>query len=189
MADFAQLPADLPVPDDDGAARHLVGMSLPAIPLMSTSGHTVDLAQLSGLAVIYAYPKTGVPGVESPDGWDDMPGARGCTPQACGFRDHYSLLRDLGVSDVYGLSAQGSEYQQEAVARLHLPFEMLSDSAFELANALNLPTFELNGTRYHCRLTLVVEGSEIVHTFYPVFPPDTHAAAVQAWVASERGRH
>ena len=131
------LPPDIPVPQDDGAARHLAGMKWPDLALAATSGPAVNLSQLKGRVVVYIYPRTGVPGVDAPPGWDDIPGARGCTPQSCGFRDHFAELKALGVANVFGLSTQDTDYQREAAQRLHLPFPILSDAALKLARALN----------------------------------------------------
>ena len=167
---------------DDGAAAHLVGMTMPAISLRSTSGRSVDLANLSALrTVIYCYPMTGVPGQPLPDGWDAIPGARGCTPQACNFRDHYQELLQL-KAEVFGLSTQTTEYQAEMAGRLHLPFEVLSDSAFALCDALRLPIFEVAGVRLVKRLTLIVRDQRIEHVFYPVFPSNQSADQVVSWL-------
>jgi peroxiredoxin len=171
--DLYQLPADLPVPIDDGACDHLVGLRIPLVALPSTSGRLVDLFALMDRTVLYCYPRTGRPDVEPPAGWNDIPGARGCTPQACAFRDHYQELRALGA-DVFGVSTQDTGYQREAVSRLHLPFELLSDERFELTEALQLPTFEVGGMRLLKRLTLIIEDGRVVKVFYPVFPPDRH---------------
>ena len=176
-----ELPKDLPIPLDDGAAAHLEGMSLVRIALPSTDGATVELDSLTGLSVIYIYPMTGRPGVPLPDGWDGIPGARGCTPQSCNFRDHYTELTALG-SAVFGLSVQDSEYQREARDRLHLPFQLLSDSSLQLKSALRLPTFRVNGLELYKRLTLIVERGKIEKVFYPVFPPDKNAEEVLAWL-------
>jgi peroxiredoxin len=184
MTDFTVLPVGLPAPEDDGAAAHLVGLRMPASALPSTDRGTIDLAALTGTTVVYVYPMTGVPGVEQPDGWDLIPGARGCTAEACDFRDHFAELRAAGASAVFGLSTQTTEYQREAVDRLHLPFAMLSDAALGLAKSLGLPTFEAGGMRLYRRLTLILRDGVIEHVFYPVFPPDTHAASVTAWLAS-----
>src|SRR5262245_8638320 len=178
---FFQLPKDLPVPLDDGAAAHLKGMSLVRIALPSTDGAMVDLSSLTGLFVIYLYPMTGRPGVPLPDGWDAIPGARGCTPQSCSFRDLYAELKVLG-SGVFGLSTQDSEYQREARDRLHLPFELLSDSSLQLKSALRLPTFRVNGLELYKRLTLIVDRGKIEKVFYPVFPPDKNAEEVLTWL-------
>jgi peroxiredoxin len=178
------LPANLPRPVDDGAAAHLPGARLPDLSLLSTAGNTVRLAHLpSPRTVIYCYPMTGVPGKPLPPGWDDIPGARGCTPQTCSFRDHHSELAALGAA-VYGLSTQGSGYQREMATRLHLPFEVLSDAEFALSDALRLPTFEVEGVRLVKRLTLLVRAGLIEHVWYPVFPPDENAADVLRWLAS-----
>ena len=173
----------IPSPEDDGAANHLSGMKIPSVLLDSTSGKRVDLAAQSGLAVVYAYPMTGTPGVALPDGWDMLPGARGCTPQSCSFRDHAKELAARGVDKVYGVSTQTTADQQEAAARLELPFELLSDSDHALADSLQLPTFEVEGKRLLKRLTLVLRDTEVVQVFYPVFPPDANAAEVLNWLA------
>lgn len=176
------LPPGLPEPVDDGAADHLVGMAMPKIGLHSTAGRIVDLSLLTAnRTIIYCYPMTGVPGVALPEGWDLIPGARGCTPQTCSFRDHYQELSQLGA-EVFGLSTQTPEYQREMAERLHLPFEILSDAAFELCDSLRLPTFETAGMRLLKRLTLVIRGSRIEHVFYPVFPPDKSAEQVMKWL-------
>jgi peroxiredoxin len=180
-SNLTELPKDLPVPLDDGAAAHLEGMSLVRIALPSTDGATVELASLAGLFVIYIYPMTGRPGVPLPDGWDGIPGARGCTPQSCNFRDHYTELTALG-SGVFGLSVQDSEYQREARDRLHLPFQLLSDRSLQLKSALRLPTFRVNGLELYKRLTLIIERGKIEKIFYPVFPPDKNAEEVLAWL-------
>jgi peroxiredoxin len=177
------LPGDLPVPVDDGAADHLPGAAMPPVSLEATDGRTVDLAALGpGRTVVYAYPMTGRPGVDLPDGWDEIPGARGCTPESCAFRDHFADLTAAGAGAVFGLSSQDTEYQREAVERLHLPFPMLSDPGLQLAVTLGLPTFETAGMRLYQRLTLVVADGRAEHVFYPVFPPDGHAAQVLAWL-------
>jgi peroxiredoxin len=183
MTDYLALPADLPEPEDDGAAAHLPGVRMPAITLSSSDGARVDLAELGpGRTVIYFYPLTGRPGVELPQGWDAIPGARGCTTEACDFRDHLGELRAAGVARVYGLSSQSSAYQTELVERLHLPFPMLSDESALLADALRLPTFATEGRpRLYARLTLVVDDGVVEHVFYPVFPPNTHARQVLEW--------
>jgi peroxiredoxin len=182
MTSLTELPADLPAPVDDGACDHLPGLAMPSIRLPSTAGRLVDLGALPGpRTVIYCYPRTGVPGQPSPDGWDLIPGARGCTPQSCAFRDHHQELVALGA-EVYGLSTQTTAYQREVVDRLHLPFEVLSDANFALTDALRLPTFEAAGMRLIRRLTLIVRDGRIEHVFYPVFPPDESAARVIAWL-------
>ena len=183
--DLYSLPADLPVPVDDGACKHLVNLRMPAIGLLSTSGRIVDLSAFQARTIAYCYPRTGQPDVDPPAGWDQIAGARGCTPQACGFRDHYQALTALGTQ-VFGLSTQDTEYQREVVSRLHLPFELLSDHEFELTDALQLPTFDVFGMRLLKRLTLVIEGGKISKVFYPVFPPDRHADEVIQWLALAR---
>ena len=177
------LPDDLPVPEDDGAADHLRGMEMADVSLESTDGTTVDCRALPSRAVVYVYPMTGRPDRDViPAGWEDVPGARGCTPESRGFRSQYDELRDNGVGAVFGLSTQSTAYQREARDRLDLPFEMLSDSDWALANALELPTFTIGGDEYLKRLTLVVTDGRIEHVFYPVFPPDEHASDVLEWV-------
>jgi peroxiredoxin len=176
------LPDNLPVPQDDGAARHLAGFRLPDIALPATDGAAVNLSRLQGRTVVYVYPRTGRPGVPAPDGWDAIPGARGCTPQSCGFRDHFADLKALGVAQLYGLSTQDSAYQREAVERLHLPFAILSDAGLVLTRALKLPTFSVDGMTLLKRMAWVIDHRVITHVFYPVFPPDRSAAAVVAWL-------
>jgi peroxiredoxin len=180
--DPAKLPADLPVPEDDGAARHLTGLKLPTIALTATDGSEVDLSALRGRTVVYAYPRTGRPGQDPPDGWDAIPGARGCTPQSCSFRDHFAELQRVGVAHLFGLSTQNTEYQREAAERLHLPFPILSDAKFAFAREIRLPTFEVAGMTLLKRLVLVIEDGMIVKLFYPVFPPDRSADEVVAWL-------
>ncbi|MFL6009378.1 MAG: peroxiredoxin [Rubrobacteraceae bacterium] len=176
-----ELPNDLPVPEDDGAADHLPGMRLPSVPLASTSGEIVDLSALPGRTVVYCYPMTGRPDRSLPAGWDEIPGARGCTPQSCSFRDHHAELRSLGAS-VFGSSTQDTEYQREAATRLHLPFTLLSDSDLAFAGTLGLPTFEVDGMVLLKRLTLVIDEGWIEKVFYPVFPPDRSAEEVVEWL-------
>jgi peroxiredoxin len=177
-----ELPDDLPVPLDDGAARHLTDLALPDVALAATDGSAVNLSRLSGRTVVYVYPRTGRPGQPMPTGWNAIPGARGCTPQSCSFRDHFNDLRTLGVAHVYGLSSQDSEYQREAVERLHLPFAILSDADLTLRRALRLPTFEVDAMVLLKRMALVIDDGAIVKVFYPVFPPDRSAAEVVAWL-------
>lgn len=171
----------IPEPLDDGSARHLLGMPVASVPLPATDGTTVDLSKLSGWTVVYIYPRTGRPGIPNPDGWDLIPGARGCTPQSCSFRDHFAELKSLGVANLFGLSTQDTDYQREASQRLHLPFRLLSDEHFLMASAMQLPTFETAGMRLLKRLTLVIRDGVIKYTFYPVFPPDRSAADVATW--------
>jgi peroxiredoxin len=176
------LPDNLPIPPDDGAARHLVGMRLPDLELPATDGSRVRLATLAGRTVVYVYPRTGRPGQALPSGWDDIPGARGCTPQSCAFRDHFAELKALGVAHLFGFSTQDSGYQQEAVERLHLPFAILSDEHLAFTRALELPTFEVAGMTLTKRMALVIDDGVIAKVFYPVFPPDRNASDVVAWL-------
>jgi peroxiredoxin len=180
------LPPNIPVPQDDGAARHLAGAKLPDIALPATEGAPVNLSKLKGRTVVYVYPRTGVPGVDPPDGWDQIPGARGCTPQSCSFRDHFGELKRLGVAQLYGLSTQDTAYQKEAATRLHLPFAILSDEKLALTRALNLPTFSTAGMTLLKRMALVIDDGTITKVFYPVFPPDKNAADVVAWLQRSR---
>jgi peroxiredoxin len=181
-----QLPANLPRPKDDGAARHLKGMALPDLELPSTSNRRVNLSKVvAPRVVIYAYPMTGRPDRQLPQGWDDIPGARGCTPETCGFRDHHKDLAKL-QTEVFGLSTQDTPYQQEMVKRLEVPFEVLSDEHMEFARALKLPTFTVEGMTLLKRLTLVARNGRIEQVFYPVFPPDKHAEEVIAWLKAHR---
>jgi peroxiredoxin len=180
-----ELPADLPVPRDDGACEHLTGMRLPRVSLSSTAGRSVDLSALAGRTVVYMYPRTGRPDREVPSGWNQIPGARGCTPQSCAFRDHYQELRRAGAAQVFGLSTQDTAYQCEAAERLHLPFELLSDEKLRFARALKLPTFQVDGMTLVKRVTLILRDGVIERVFYPVFPPDRNAAEVLAWLKAE----
>lgn len=184
-----QLPSGLPEPQDDGACAHLTGMRLPSIALASTGGGSVDLSSLEGWTVVYIYPRTGKPDEAPPAGWDAIPGARGCTPQTCGYRDHYDELLELGVDYLFGLSTQDTAYQQELVERLYLPFRILSDEKLELQRALNLPTFEVEGMTLIKRLTLILHDGVIEHVFYPVFPPDTSAPTVIHWLVERKAGH
>ena len=172
----------IPAPLDDGAARHLTNTPIAAIPLPSTDGTTIDLAALPGTVVVYAYPRTGKPGVDNPDGWDLIPGARGCSPQSCAFRDLFVELQSLGVNRLFGLSTQDTAYQREAAERLHLPFPILSDGQLKLTEAMKLPTFETGGMILLKRLTLVIRDGIIEQVFYPVFPPDQNAREVAVWL-------
>jgi peroxiredoxin len=189
---YTALPADLPIPEDDGAANHLVGMKVPSLLLPSTDGGTreggqakggtADLAEMArGWLVAYVYPRTGVPGKPLPAGWDDIPGARGCTPQSCAFRDTMEEFSRAGAA-VAGVSAQSPEEQREFSTREHIPFPLLSDAGLELARVLRLPTFEAAGMTLYKRLTFIAEEGRIVKTFYPVFPPDRNATEVLAWL-------
>ncbi len=181
-----ELPKNLPVPQDDGTARHLAGMKLPDLALPATDGKVVNLARLKGRTVIYAYPRTGVPGKPSIEGWDAIPGARGCTPQSCAFRDHFAELKRHGVAHLFGLSTQSTEVQREAAERLHLPFAILSDAALDLARAMTLPTFTAAGLTLLKRMTLVIDDGKISKVFYPVFPPDKNAEEVIRWLQAVR---
>jgi peroxiredoxin len=180
------LPPDIPAPDDDGGARHLPGMKVADLALPATSGAAVNLARLAGRTVLYIYPRTGVPGVDLPPGWNDIPGARGCTPQSCGFRDHFAELKGLGVSHLFGLSTQDTDYQREAAERLHLPFAILSDARLSFTRAMRLPTFTVAGMTLLKRMALVLDEGVIANVFYPVFPPDRNAAEVVAWLRDHR---
>lgn len=188
LHDPQQLPDDLPVPQDDGGARHLPGMALPAIALAATDGAEVDLSQLKGRTVVYAYPRTGQPGQPLPGGWNDIPGARGCTPQSCSFRDHFKALQAAGASQLFGLSTQDSAYQREAVERLHLPFRILSDEKLAFTRALKLPTFTVDGMELIRRLTLIIDDGKITHALYPVFPPNESASDTLAWLQAHPAR-
>lgn len=179
--DLHALPADMPVPVDDHACGHLPGMRVPPISLPSTAGETVDLSHLTSRTVLYCYPMTGRPDVELPEGWNDIPGARGCTPESCGFRDHYRELQALGAR-VFGLSTQDTKYQREAADRLQLPYALLSDATLALTRALRLPTFTVAGMTLIKRLTLILNDGGIEKVFYPVFPPGEHAAEVARWL-------
>jgi len=184
------LPDGLPAPVDDGAADHLPGRELPALSLASTAGTDIDPRQASieaGTLVLYVYPRTGKPGEPLPPGWDEIPGARGCTPESCAFRDLSADIERLGAR-VHGLSAQSLADQHEFAERVQLPYAILSDPELELATALGLPTFEVAGMRLYKRLTLIARAGRIAHVFYPVFPPDRHAADVAAWLARKPNR-
>jgi peroxiredoxin len=179
--DLHALPADLPVPVDDGACDHLPGMVWPSVTLPSTRGRRVSLADVSAdWLVVYCYPRTGLPDRDPPGGlaaWDSIPGARGCTPQACSYRDHHAELLRHGV-EVLGVSTQDTAYQREVVDRLHLGYELLSDAGFELVRALRLPTFSVAGHTVLRRLTLIGRRGRIETCLYPVFPPDADAENV-----------
>lgn len=177
-----ELPPDLPIPVDDGACDHLLGARIPSAPLISTAGRSIDLAALSGTTVLYCYPRTGRPDVDPPKGWNGIPGARGCTPQSCAYRDHYSELKALGAR-VFGLSTQTTEYQREAVERLKLPFELLSDAGLNFTRALRLPTFQVESMTLTKRVTLIILDGRIEKVFYPVFPPDRNAEEVVGWLS------
>ena len=180
-----ELPANLPRPKDDGGARHLKGMALPDLELPSTANRNINLSKVHApRVVIYAYPMTGRPDRQLPQGWDDIPGARGCTPETCGFRDHHKDLAKLHA-EVFGLSTQDTAYQQEMVTRLEVPFEVLSDQHLALVRALKLPTFRVEGMTLLKRLTIIARNGRIEKVFYPVFPPDKHAEDVIAWLKKQ----
>jgi peroxiredoxin len=179
--DIYALPPDLPAPEDDGAAAHLPGMNIPPVALPSTAGGEVRLDVLPGRTVLFCYPRTGRPDQELPPGWDAIPGARGCTPEACGFRDRHEQFADAGAR-VLALSTQDTDYQREMAGRLELPFEVVSDAELRLVQALRLPTFEVDGMTLVKRLTLIINDGHIERVFYPVFPPDTHAGEVLDWL-------
>ncbi len=173
----------IPAPTDDGAAAHLVGLTIPPLSLMATDDTSVTLSALSGRTVVFGYPRTGEPGrISLVDDWDMIPGARGCTPQTCAFRDLFAELKAAGAKQVFGLSTQSNEYQTEMASRLHLPFPILSDEHLELTHALQLPTMDVAGLTMIKRLALIVDDARITHVFYPVFPPDRNAGDVLAWL-------
>jgi peroxiredoxin len=172
----------LPQPEDDGAADHLLHAALPSLALPGTDGVAVDLSKAAGRTVVFIYPMTGRPGTALPEGWDDIPGARGCTPQSCAFRDLHDELRATGADRVFGLSTQDTDYQREAAERLHLPFPLLSDSNLVLTSALKLPVFEVEGRTLLKRMALIIDDGRIAKVFYPVFPPDRNATDVLSWL-------
>jgi peroxiredoxin len=179
----------IPAPVDDGAARHLAGMRMPGIVLAATDGSDVSLARLAGRVVVFAYPRTGEPGKPSlVSDWDLIPGARGCTPQTCAFRDLHKVLIEAGAARVFGLSTQDTAYQKEAATRLHLPFALLSDERLALTRALRLPTMEVAGLVLIKRLAMVIDDGVIAKVFYPVFPPDKNASEMHAWLREHRRR-
>ena len=185
MTNLNQLPTDLPVPQDDGACNHLVGMTLPNVALLATDGSMVNLSQLAGRLVIYCYPMTGQPNVPLPEGWDQIPGARGCTPQSCAFRDHYQELQALNTN-VFGLSVQSTEYQREMATRLHLPFQVLSDEQYQFQKALNLPTFVAAGMTLLKRVTFISHQGRIEAVHYPIFPSDSDPAWVLDYLKNKK---
>jgi len=175
--------SSIPTPIDDGAARHLEGLSLPDVALPATDGSHVSLARQAGRVVVFAYPRTGEPGKPAlAEDWDMIPGARGCTPQACAFRDLHGELIAAGATAVFGLSTQDTGYQLEVAKRLHLPFSLLSDAKLTLTTALRLPTMEVAGLTLVKRLALIIDDGRIAKVFYPVFPPDKNAAQVRGWL-------
>lgn len=182
------LPPDLPAPVDDGACDHLVGMKLPAITLTSSAGRAVTLSEMQGLTVIYIYPRSGEDDSVLPDNWDSIPGARGCTPQSCSFRDHQAELSELGAQ-VFGLATQSPDYLRGEVERIHLPYELLSDEHLNFKHALSLPVHDVTvaGQQVLKRVTLICRDDEIIHVFYPVFPPDKSAEQVVEWLSERFG--
>ena len=181
MPDLIDLPNNLPIPEDDGGCSHLVGTQIPPIKLPATNGKLIDFSSSDQRAVIYIYPMTGQPNIDLPEGWDTIPGARGCTPQSCSFRDHYNELKELGAM-VYGLSTQSSDYQKEAVNRLHLPFPLVSDFNLDFIHALRIPTFTVSNMVLSKRVTLIIKDRTIEKVFYPVFPPDKNADQVISYL-------
>ena len=179
MTSYEDLPNDLPIPEDDGACDHLVGLPIPDIDLPKTDGELINLSKQKGRVVIYCYPMTGKPDAPMPDGWDDIPGARGCTPQNCSFRDHFAELSELGAS-VFGMSTQDTNYQKELAERLHLPYPLITDEKFEFCEALNMPTFTIAGMRLMKRTTLIFNEAIITDVHYPVFPSNKDAEWVIA---------
>ncbi len=178
------LPDNLPVPEDDGAVDHLITMCMPDVTLNSTGHEKISLGKLSGFTVIFIYPMTGRPDTDLPDNWDHIPGARGCTPQSCAFRDLHDELKQY--ASIYGLSSQSTEYQLEAKRRLHLHFELLSDETFHLKQLLCLPTFVHQGIERYKRITLILKDTHIQHVFYPVFPPENNAMNVLTWLKNQQ---
>ena len=182
MPDSFELPSVLPVPEDDGACSHLTGLQIPEISLASTTGDSVNLARIGGRTILFCYPRTGEPGQPVPLAWDQIPGARGCTPQCRAFRDRHSELISAGAAHLFGLSTQQTDYQREAANRLNLPYPLLSDHDLKLARALMFPTFEFNSMTLVKRLTLIIDEGRITHVFYPVFPPDQSARQTLEWL-------
>jgi peroxiredoxin len=177
----------IPAPADDGAASHLVGMTVPPVSLCATDDSMVTLASLPGRTVVFGYPRTGEPGkIALVDDWDMIPGARGCTPQTCAFRDLFAELKAAGAAQVFGLSTQSNDYQTEMASRLHLPFPVLSDEKLLLTKALNLPTMAVAGLTLIKRIALIIDGGRIRHVFYPVFPPDRNAGDVLEWLTGNK---
>lgn len=185
---WQSLPSNIPKPADDGACNHLTGITFPSLQLASTAGNLVDISTLSGLTILFCYPRTARPDETVPDAWNEIPGARGCTPQACSFRDASKEFLSLGVSYIFGCSTQDTRYQQELKERVHLSYQLLSDEDLKLVKALQLPTFEWEGKKLIKRLTLVIEDGKIVKVFYPVFPPNESANEVLKWLKAYEGR-
>ncbi len=176
--------SSIPAPEDDGGADHLPGLACPSLALLASDGLVVNLSQLTGRTLVYIYPMTGRPDTALPEGWDLIPGARGCTPQSCSFRDHAKELADLGIDNIFGLSSQSSEYQEEAAERLELPFALLSDIDLQLSGALKLPTMKVQDMTLLKRMTLIIDNGVIAHVIYPIFPPDQNAAMVLEWLSN-----
>lgn len=176
------IPADLPIPLDDGACEHLENMRIPNVSLWSTDNQEINLSNLRGWNLIFCYPMTGRPGVPIPEGWAQIPGAAGCTPQACSYRDNHAELKRNGVG-VYGISTQTSEAQKEASIRLGLSYPLLSDANHSFSSALKLPLLEVDGLKLIKRVTLVLKDGAIKKCFYPVFPPDKNVVEVTAWLS------
>ncbi|SNS93984.1 peroxiredoxin (alkyl hydroperoxide reductase subunit C) [Tardiphaga sp. OK246] len=173
----------IPAPEDDGAANHLTGMTIPPVSLRATNDTAVTLSELAGRTVVFGYPRTGEPGkIGLVDDWDMIPGARGCTPQTCSFRDLFAELKAAGAKHVFGLSTQSNAYQTEMAGRLHLPFPVLSDEQLELSDALSLPTMEVADLTMIKRMAMIIDDGKITHVFYPVFPPDRNAGDVLEWL-------
>jgi len=185
MSSNFPLPSSLPVPEDDGACSHLQGTKFPSITLQATSGAKFDISMSPGLSLLFTYPRTGAPGENIPPEWDSIPGARGCSPQACSFRDLSKTLFSLGVSQIFGLSTQDTTYQREVKQRLHLPYDLLSDENLEFTKALNFPTFEWEGKKLVKRSVIAIKDGMIVKVWYPVFPPDASAKLVEEWLNAE----
>ena len=186
MTNLNQLPTDLPSPQDDGSTNHLKGLKLPNLSLNASNGKAINLADIKGKLVVYCYPMTGQPNVALPEGWDQIPGARGCTPQSCSFRDHYQELQELGA-EVLALSVQPTEYQKEMVDRLHLPFQVVSDVNYQFQKALNLPTFVAAGMKLLKRVTLIANNGVIEAVHYPIFPSDSDPSWVIDYLKSHKG--
>jgi len=186
MTNLNQLPTDLPIPQDDGSTNHLKGLKLPNLSLNASNGKAINLADIKGKLVVYCYPMTGQPNVGLPEGWDQIPGARGCTPQSCSFRDHYQELQELGA-EVLALSVQSTEYQKEMVDRLHLPFQVVSDVNYQFQKVLNLPTFVAAGMKLLKRVTLIANNGVIEAVHYPIFPSDSDPSWVIDYLKSHRG--
>jgi peroxiredoxin len=183
--DYRVQPMELSMPVDDGAADDLPGRVVPGASLSSTLGGRLDLREATRrLAVIYIYPRTDVPGAPPPEGWEEIPGAPGCTPQSRAFRDHVLELAAYGAS-VFGLSSQSLAEQCEFAQRERIPYPLLSDPGMQLAEALGLPTFEADGRRFYRRLTFLAHEQRIAKVFYPIFPPRQNASQILRWLAAQ----